>query len=120
MITPIAVLLLALPSPAGAQQVKARLDCKLTDTDFVYDCRIRLEPPRRGVRISVSADMPSMPMQHNTAPVEAAPAKTPGEYRARLDLEMPGEWAVKLRLSGALREVLVLNYVFPESDDRSR
>jgi hypothetical protein len=120
MITPIAVVLLALPAPAGAQQVQATLDCKLTDTDFVYDCRIRLQPPTRGVRISVDADMPSMPMAHNTAPVSAEPGNAAGEYRATLDLEMPGEWTVKLRLSGAARGVLVLNYVFPEADGRPR
>ncbi len=120
MITPIAVFLLALPCPAGAQQVKAKLDCQLTDTDFVYDCRIRLEPPKAGVRISIDADMPSMPMAHNTNPVQAKPTKVPGEYRVQLDLEMPGEWAVKLRLSGAARGVLVLNYVFPEADAGSR
>ncbi len=120
MITPIAALLLALAFPAGAQPVQARLDCKLTDTDFVYDCIIRLNPPKAGVRISVTADMPSMPMQHNTVPVKAKPGKAPGEYRAMLDLEMPGEWAVKLRLSGATRGIVMLNYVFPEPDDRSR
>jgi hypothetical protein len=120
MITPIAAFILALPAPAGAQPVQAKLDCKLTDTDFVYDCRIRLQPPTSGVRISVDADMPSMPMAHNTVPVTAEPGNAPGEYRATLDLEMPGEWAVTLRLSGAMRKELVLNYVFPESDDRSR
>lgn len=114
MITPIAAFLLVLSSPAGAQQVQAKLDCKLSDTDFVYDCIIRLKPPKRGVRISVSAEMPSMPMQHDTAPVRATPGKAPGEYRAQLDLEMPGEWAVTLRLSGAARDVLVLNHSFPD------
>jgi YtkA-like len=125
MITPIArtALFLALVAPAAhapAQHIRADLDCTFTGTDFVYDCVIRLEPPKAGVRISVGADMPSMPMAHNIKPVRAKPGKAPGEYHARLDLEMPGEWAVKLRLSGAVRELLVLNYVFPETDDRSR
>ena len=30
------------------------------------------------------------------------------EYHARLDLDMQGEWAVKLRLSGAVREEIIL------------
>lgn len=114
MITPMAALLLVLSSPAGAQQVQAKLDCQLSDTDFVYDCIIRLKPPKAGVRISVSADMPSMPMAHNTNPVSAKPGKAAGEYRAQLDLEMPGEWAVTLRLSGAARGVLVVNYAFAD------
>jgi hypothetical protein len=39
--------------------------------------------------------------------VKARPAKNPGEYEARLDLEMPGEWAVKLRISGPVRDQVV-------------
>lgn len=116
MITLIVAAALFLASaPAVAQRVQAQLDCKLTDADFVYDCVIRLKPPQPGVRIVVNADMPSMPMAHNTNPVQAKPTKVPGEYRVQLDLEMPGEWAVKLRLSGAVRGVLALNYVFPEN-----
>jgi hypothetical protein len=114
------LILLALTSPAAAQRVQADLECAFTGTDFVYDCVIRLKPPQRGVRISVGADMPSMPMAHNIKPVRAKPGKAPGEYHARLDLEMPGEWAVKLRLSGAARDVLVLHYTFTESGTAPR
>jgi hypothetical protein len=81
----------------------------------VYDCVIHLirdNGPLEGAQVSVSADMPSMPMAHSVKPVKATPGKTAGEYRARLDLEMPGEWAVKLRLSGPVRDVLVLHYTF--------
>lgn len=109
------LILLALSSPAAAQRLQADLGCVFTGTDFVYDCVIRLKPPVAGVQLSVGADMPSMPMAHNVKPVRAKPGKAPGEYLARLDLEMPGEWAVKLRLSGAARDVLVLHYTFTES-----
>jgi hypothetical protein len=109
------LILLALSSPAAAQRVQADLDCVFTGTDFVYDCVIRLKPPVAGVQLSVGADMPSMPMAHNVKPVRAKPGKAPGEYLARLDLEMPGEWAVKLRLSGAARDILVVHYTFTES-----
>jgi hypothetical protein len=51
--------------------------------------------------------MPSMPMAHNLKPVKALPGKNPGEYRARLELEMHGEWAVKLRISGPVRDQIV-------------
>ena len=112
-----AALLLALAGPASAQEVQAELHCKLTDTDFVYDCRIRLQPPTPGVRLSVDADMPSMPGAHSTVPVSASPTGAVGEYRATLDLEMPGEWAVRLRLFGAVRKELTLNYLFPETHD---
>lgn len=103
--------------------MEARLNCKSTGTEFIYDCVIRLSrggAPLAGAQVSVGADMPSMPMAHNMKPVKAAPGKAPGEYRARLDLEMRGEWAVKLSISGPLRDQLVLHYDFTESGTAPR
>jgi hypothetical protein len=114
----LALLALLVPHAVLAQKIEAKLDCRHTGKDFIYDCRISLErrgEPLSGVQITVGADMPSMPMAHNVKPVKAQPTKTPGEYRARLDLEMSGEWAVKLRLSGAVRDQLILHYTFRES-----
>lgn len=111
---------LLLPLTAQAQRVKADMDCRFTGTDFVYDCVIRLHPAIEGVQVVVGADMPSMPLAHNVRPVKAKPGNAPGEYHARLDLEMTGEWAVKLRLSGAVRDLLVLHYVFTESGTAPR
>jgi hypothetical protein len=107
-------------APAQAQRLQAAMECKSTGTDFIYDCIIRLTPPLSGVQVTVGADMPSMPMAHNVKPVKAAPGKTPGEYRARLDLEMRGEWAVKLRISGPVRDQLILHYDFTESGTAPR
>jgi hypothetical protein len=112
------LILFSVVPPALAQKVEARLDCRFTGTDFVYDCIIRLSPPLAGAQITVGADMPSMPMAHNVKPVRARPGKIPGEYHARLDLEMPGEWAVKLRLAGPVRDLLVLHYEFDERGAR--
>ena len=103
-----------------AQRVQAEMECRFTGTNFVYDCLIRLSPPTPAVQVTVGADMPSMPMAHNVKPVRARPGKVPGEYRAMLDLEMTGEWAVKLRLSGAVRDLLVVHYVFTESGTAPR
>jgi hypothetical protein len=114
---------LLLPLSAAAQRVQAELQCKPTGTDFVYDCLIRLSrggEPLSGARISVGADMPSMPMAHNVKPVRATPAERPGEYRARLDLDMQGEWAVKLRISGPVRDLVILHYDFTESGTAPR
>jgi hypothetical protein len=122
MARPALFLILALAAaPAFAQPVEARLECRFTGTDFVYDCTVRLGrggKPLDGVRVVVGADMPSMPMAHNLKPAEAVPGKSPGEYFVRLDLEMPGEWAVKLRLSGAVRDQLVLLYEFDDKGAR--
>ena len=107
--------------PAAAQGTRAELDCTPTRTEHVYDCVIRLArggAPLAGAQLSIGADMPSMPMAHNIKPVKAKPGKKPGDYEARLDLEMAGEWAVKLRLSGPVRDQLVLHYEFDEKGAR--
>ena len=107
--------------PAAAQGTRAELDCRPTRTELVYDCVIHLArggAPLAGVELSIGADMPSMPMAHNIKPVKAKPGKKPGDYEARLDLEMDGEWAVKLRLSGPVRDQLVLHYDFDDKGAR--
>jgi hypothetical protein len=117
----LALIFLACALPAHAQRAQAVLDCGFTGTDFVYDCVITLrqgEKPLAGAQVTVGADMPSMPMAHNVKPVKAKPGAKPGEYRARLDLEMTGEWAVKLRLAGPLRDQLVVLYEFDEKGAR--
>jgi hypothetical protein len=100
-----------------AQKLDAALECTAMQTDFIYECVIKLSKagkPVSGAQITVGADMPSMPMAHNVKPVKARPGKAPGEYLANLDLEMLGEWAVKLRLGGPVRDQLVLLYEFDE------
>jgi len=112
-----------LTTSAAAQRVDANLDCKYTGKDFIYDCVIRLSrggEPLSGAQLSVGADMPSMPMAHSIKPVKARPGKKPGEYAARLRLEMPGEWTVKLRLAGPVRDLLIVHYNFTESGTAPR
>jgi hypothetical protein len=108
-------------SMACAQRAQAELSCKPTKTDYVYDCIIKLArggQPLPGADITVGADMPAMPMAHNVKPVKAKPGKAPGEYAAKLDLEMLGDWAVKLRLAGPVKDQLVLLYEFDEKGAR--
>lgn len=103
----------ALAAPAhAAERAKADIECLPAGEPLVYDCAIRLsgaksKAPLDGVQITLGADMPSMPMAHAVAPVPAEPAGEPGLYRARLRLEMRGDWALKLRLSGPVRDQLV-------------
>jgi len=104
------VIFLFISAPVLAQRTDAGLKCKYSGTDFIYDCVIRLSrggEPLSGAQVSVGADMPSMPMAHSIKPVKARPGTKPGEYEARLDLEMQGEWAVKLRISGPVRDRVV-------------
>ena len=98
-----------------AQTPQADLRCAPTGEDFIYDCAVMLTrggKPLEGAAITVGADMPSMPMAHNVRPSKARPGTKPGEYRLRLDLEMLGEWAVKLRFGGPVRDQLILHYEF--------
>lgn len=121
LVTHVVTLALLAPAPALAQRAQAELACVPTKTDFIFDCTIRLSrggQPLQGAQITVGADMPSMPMAHNVKPVKARPGKAPGEYAASLDLEMLGEWAVKLRLAGPVKDQLVLLYEFDEKGAR--
>ena len=65
-----------------------------------------------GVEVTVGADMPSMPMAHNVKPVKAVPGSEPGTYRARIELEMHGDWAVKVDLAGPVRDRIVKSMRF--------
>lgn len=121
LLTHVLALALLAPAPALAQRAQAELACAPTKTDFIYNCTIRLSrggQPLPGAQVTVGADMPSMPMAHNVKPVKARPGRAPGEYRASLDLEMPGEWAVKLRLAGPVKDQLVLLYEFDDKGAR--
>jgi len=114
-----ALALLAAALPAAAQRLAADVDCKPTKHDLVYDCRIALKEaksgqPVSGAEVSVGADMPSMPMAHNVKPVKAKPGAAPGEYDARIELEMFGEWALKLNVRGPARDVIVKKLDFRE------
>ena len=101
--------------PASAlAQVRAKADvaCRPTATALQYDCTItlanaRTNAPLSGVTVTVGADMPSMPMMHNVRPVAATAGPEPGTYLARLELEMHGDWAVQLNLSGKVRDRVV-------------
>jgi hypothetical protein len=98
-----------------AQTPQAQLDCTATGSDFTYDCTVMLMrggQPLQGAEVTVGADMPSMPMAHNVRPAKAQPGTKPGEYKVRLELEMLGEWAVKLRLAGPVRDQIIVNYDF--------
>ena len=105
--------LIAWSVPAGAaERAKAAVECAPTEKRLVYLCRIALTgrksgAPLDGAKLVIGADMPSMPLAHNVRPVTAAPGAAPGLYEARLELEMHGEWALRLDVSGPLRDRLI-------------
>jgi hypothetical protein len=116
MIRLLALLCLAAAAlPAAGQRLDAEVDCKPTKHDLVYDCRFLLTEaktgkPVSGAELAVGADMPSMPMAHNVKPVKAAPGAAPGEYTARIELEMFGEWALKLDVRKPMRDRIVKKF----------
>ncbi len=108
----ISTMLVLSPAASAGERAKADLDCKATGEKLVYDCTIMLMnktsgDPIPGAKIVIKAEMPSMPMAHNAPPVTAKAMGEPGTYHARLKLEMHGEWALTLDVSGPLRDRLV-------------
>lgn len=111
--------MLPLEGPSSAERADADVSCAATDEELVYECTIVLKgrpsgAPIPGAEITVKADMPSMPMAHNVRPVQATPAGMPGHYRTRLELEMHGEWALTLDVSGPVRDRVVRKLHFGE------
>jgi hypothetical protein len=93
----------------AADRARVAVACKAADVALAYDCTFTLTNARTGAPIdhaelSIGADMPSMPMAHNVRPVTAKATATPGEYAARLTLEMHGDWALRLKIAGALKD----------------
>ena len=108
-----------LPVLADAQERKAaEVECTpVEQQELVYDCMITLKGRKSGRPIAdaefmVGADMPSMPGAHNVHPVPAEPHGMPGMYRARIELEMTGEWALKLDFTSPSRDRLVTKLHF--------
>ena len=92
-----------LPVPADAGERKAaEVECMPAEHQtLTYDCMITLKGRKSGMPIfdaefMVGADMPSMPGAHSVRPVPAEPHDIPGMYRARIELEMIGEWNLRL------------------------
>ena len=99
-------------SATAAERLATKVACTPAKARLVFDCLITLSGRKsgqriEGVQIVVGADMPSMPMAHNMRPVRAAPTGKPGVYKFRLALEMRGVWALKIRISGARRDLIV-------------
>ncbi len=113
-----AVAALSMTGPAEAgERAKADVQCRQTKQDLVYDCTIMLigkksGKPLAGAEIVIKADMPSMAMAHTFRPVTATAGQMPGHYKATLELEMYGEWALILDVSGPTRDRVVQKLQF--------
>lgn len=122
--TVIAALLALQPLPAAAQpaaRAKVELHCDAVAIGPTLDCALRITAdqgkPLDGAQVTLSATMPSMPMAHRVKPVVAAPTGQPGGYRARLELEMSGVWALQVDIAGPLRDRAVVRLQAEECPD---
>ena len=95
-------------------EVRAKVDvaCQPTGKPLQYDCTIRLlharsNEPLTDVALTVGADMPSMPLAHNVRPVKATLGTTPGMHEVRIELEMLGDWALRIDVTGKVRDRVI-------------
>jgi len=99
-------------SALAADRARATVACTPAPEKLAYDCTFKLSNARTGApldqaELTIGADMPSMPLAHNVRPVTAAATGVPGEYQARLTLEMHGDWALRLKVAGPVKDQLV-------------
>ena len=104
---------------AAAERAKADVACQPAAKPLQYDCTIGLTNARTGtpltkVKVTVGADMPSMPMAHNVRPATAVPLEEPGSYRVRIELEMHGDWALQINLAGTIRDRVIKTMRFED------
>ena len=89
----------------------SEVQCNSTEEKLIYDCMIYLTDTKTKEKISgakflVSADMPSMPGAHNVKPV-IAHSMGLGKYHVRLNLEMYGDWVLKMDFTKPRRDRIV-------------
>ena len=113
----LSAMLMASGLALAGERVAADVRCTATAEKLTYDCMIMLKGKKSGLPVEdagivVKADMPSMPLTHNVRPVRAAPGSMPGHYSARLELDMHGEWALTLDVSGPTRDRVVKKLQF--------
>jgi hypothetical protein len=104
--------LCGLGSAHAQERAKADVSCKPGPQRLQYDCVIkvanaRTNEPLSGLTLTIGADMPSMPGVHFLRPEVATEDSDKGTYRARVTLEMHGDWALQLNLSGPIRDRVV-------------
>ena len=117
-------MLIASGAALAGERVAADVSCTATAEKLTYDCMIMLKgrksgDPVAGAEVVVKADMPSMPLAHNVRPVKAAAGSMPGHYTATLELEMLGEWALTLDVSGPTRDRIVTKLHFGGAADET-
>lgn len=116
-----------MPALAGAQgggRPQVELQCVSFGMGPMLECTAHLKrrdgTPLDGAQVTLGALMPSMPMAHTVKPMKAVPTGTAGQYRATLELEMLGVWAVEVDISGPARDKVARNVLVQECKGKDR
>lgn len=112
-----AVIVLSTAPALAKDRAAVKIECKETETSLVYDCALHLSgkksgKPVEGAKVAVKPDMPTMPGAHNIRASTAAPAGAPGAYGFKMKLDMYGIWALKVTVTGPLRDIVVQKIEF--------
>ncbi len=111
-------------SVAGAaERPRVDVECQPAGEKLVYMCMFSVKGRKSGAPIenaefTVNADMPTMPMAHNLRPVTPAAAGEPGMYHGKLQLEMMGEWVLKMEFKKPVRDIVVKKLLFGDMATR--
>jgi len=118
------LLLPTLSTAQGTGRPQVELQCVSYGMGPMLECTVNLKrrdgAPLDGAQVTLGALMPSMPMAHTVKPMKAAPTGAPGQYRATLELEMLGVWAVDIDISGPVRDKVARNLVVHECKGNDR
>ena len=111
------IVLLYTCSTYAGERPKADINCVPVEQKFTYDCQIILQGKKSGTSIDnakliIGAEMPSMPMAHNVKPVTADQSNQTGHYKAQIELEMYGEWLLRIDVSGPTRDRIIQKMYF--------
>ena len=114
---------------AGGERPMVKVGCEPTDEKLVFHCTFdvmgrKSHEPLEDAAFKVNADMPTMPLAHNVRPIRPEPVEgKPGSYAGRLELEMLGEWAIKMTFDKPVRDIVIEKLTFgnePMAMDHSK
>ena len=115
--------LACIATPVLADRILAEATCSPTDTELLFSCEIALSEggvPVEGAAFTVKPDMPSMPMAHISRPVPVEATERPGIYSTPLNLQMLGDWILRLDLTEPRRERIVVRHTFDDEAPEHR
>ena len=103
---------------AAGERPMVKVECKPTEERLVFHCTFEVmgkksHEPIEGAAFKVNADMSTMPLAHNVRPIRPEPvAGTPGRYEGKIEVEMLGEWTIKMTFDEPVRDIVIEKVTF--------